>query len=165
MFKSLTTANFIHYLPEDVSFPTDNKGIPVGDGCLLCRETAAAAWPDRTWEQTSDLYNSGETGALVFRAGFDASRARLQVLKDLDGNLPPIAPMSTVSHSCQQGFEVYFEVGLVTESEFQRLVGVAAKDFCVANLRPVVCNLHCRLYIVRTIYAFQFNEKESETIT
>jgi hypothetical protein len=102
------------------------KGSPIEDGCLLDRLTAAEGFPEFLWSALVDKYQTA--GQVIFKAAFNAARGVKTKQLEEDGGDEDFKPRSRVSHLTTCGYDVYYEVGLLSEGEFIRLTGLPPKD-------------------------------------
>eukprot|EP00435_Cladocopium_sp_Y103_P049805 s2018_g15.t1 len=101
---------------REVSFPANENGQPVGILCIKHKKLRCRLCPDEADEVVVDRVNSSKPYKTIF---FDAEK----MLDALD------------EHRVIPGCLVYWEAGLLTESEFTDVFGISVKD--VQNLKKI----------------------------
>lgn len=87
-----------------------------GDGCRLCMETAVEGWPEYSWAVLCDKCSEDSSMKLEFKGA--------RVLKKGQGiGKGRFNPPSSVSQSRSRMQTIFSDLGFVTETELQRILG------------------------------------------
>ena len=101
----------------------DVKNKPINQVCLNCWESIQEMAPTHTVDQIAAMRDSKNPTDVTFMLDFESGR----LIKQGEAEKRKFMPASDVTLTSQYGLQVYFKVGLVTESELARLTGCTGK--------------------------------------
>ena len=116
---------------KTVQFLTNEIGIPVSPGDIICMANAKRLLPGSTFQEFCQRIKEDAHFADVASKGREAIAFELESRK---GNpLPLFLPSSDIAETSSFGHTIYSKAGLLTDSELVRLVDKSAKDL---QLKP-----------------------------